>query len=236
MRLIKLTRDGVTKNNIKWEIGKTISIDEKLRRPELCTDGVLHAYRSLEQALAMKIKHLYDSDVGLKIYEVEGDIVAEKYDQVGCYELTPIRELSLPDWYLDTELRLKILTRFTCYCALEVIDIFEDRYPNDDGPRMAIEEALKYGTDEFNADTTYAAFIHVHNIIYTYIVRAVAASAYVAALAARAAVNAVANGTRAVANTVVTAAYTANAVGDAVITDYHINVAELMQKAIRDFT
>ena len=208
MKLIKLTNDGKTKNNTKWEIGKTVSISNGKRKPKLCLDGVLHAYESIEQALVTKINHGYESDNQLKIFEVEGDIELKEYDKVGSYELTPIKEVALPDWYLNEGLRKKIFVRFACYCALEVIDIFEEKYPNDNRPRKAIEEAMKYGSDGFDKNVAVCAAYTARAAVYN-------ADAYAAA-----------DTDNAAADIVYFAAVSAYA---------DINITKLMKKAIGDF-
>ena len=55
-----------TKTCTKWEIGKTVTIANDKRIHELCSDGVLYVYESIEQALATKVSHGYNSDNQLR--------------------------------------------------------------------------------------------------------------------------------------------------------------------------
>ena len=177
----------------------------------------------------MRSRHDYSSDKQLKIFEAEGNVEVKKYDKVGSYELTTIKEVALPDWYLNEDLKEKILVRFACYCALEVIDIFEEKYPNDNGPRKAIEEAMKYGSDEFDRNTTddaaYTAYaaVDADDIVY-----AAAAAADAAVYTDDAVYTAAAVYTNDTAHAAANAAARAANAAD-------INITKLMKKAINDF-
>lgn len=227
MKLIKLTKNGETKDNTKWEIGQTVSIANDKRKPELCSDGMLHAYESIEQALAMNVWHNNIDDEQLKIFEVTGNIEVSKYDKVGSYELTPTKEVPLPDWYLNEDLRKKIFVRFVCYCALESIDIFEEKYPNNNRPRKVIEEAMKYGSDEFDADATSAACDAARDAIHATYDTDVAYAIYAAEAAYTA--------TYVATNATHTATNTAHAIYVAHLVAPYMDITGLMKKAIGDF-
>lgn len=103
MKLIKLTkRNLTTASATHWQLGVKKSIHRCMRRPELCNNGVFHAYTSIEQAMLMKPVHLAYDD--FRIFEAQGDPVVDDGTKCGCYELKLIIELARPSWYEDSRL------------------------------------------------------------------------------------------------------------------------------------
>ena len=47
---------------------------------------------------------------------------------------------------------------FACYCARDVLPLFEAKYPNDNSPRAAIETAERYANGEATIDELSAAW------------------------------------------------------------------------------
>jgi hypothetical protein len=113
MKLVKLTEvDDSTRHNTFWWEGVAHTAGLPLSRPELCSPAVIHAYRTVGQALIMnemhgcfKLPH---------IWEAEGDIVVDDGTKVGCRTLTTTRRLPPPAWWDDdtTLRRVLFLTAF----------------------------------------------------------------------------------------------------------------------------
>lgn len=58
MKLVKLTdKDGYTHNRTNWNVGDYKEIHDFLKRPELCSDGVFHAYTDINSALLLNPIH-----------------------------------------------------------------------------------------------------------------------------------------------------------------------------------
>jgi hypothetical protein len=142
MKLIKLTdKDGMTNGILTWGPGVT-HVVKKTQSPKLCSADVIHAYKHLN--LAILLNPIGADYQPFRIWEAEGDIAVEDWSKAGCFKLMMIRELSTPKWFLDEDKRKKVLVCFAVLCAEKVLKIYEDKYPNDDRPRKAIEEAKKY--------------------------------------------------------------------------------------------
>jgi len=47
------------------------------------------------------------------------------------------------NWFLSTALNRENKIRYACYAAKQVLEIFEEQYPNEKRPRQAINAALK---------------------------------------------------------------------------------------------
>ena len=208
MKLVKLTdKDGYTQNRTKWNVGDYKEIHAFLKKPELCSDGVYHAYTDIN--LALLLNPIHCNFYNFKIFEVEGDVVVKDCSKVGCYNLKVLSELNIPDWYLDNNTRKDVIVCFAALCAESVLNIFEKKYSNDDRPRNAIELAKNYLKNKI-IDTDHAAANAA-----TYAARAAAYAADAAAYAAYAAY---------------AAADAANAAG------VSINLTNLAQQAINQIT
>ncbi len=140
MKLIKLTdTDGFTRNNTKWGNNVTHFIFNPSSNPRLCSGDVIHAYRDIFDALLYNKQDAnFDNP---KYYLAEGDIVIEDSHKMGCYKLTTIKEISLPKWTLKKN---NIFKLYAIYWAEAVLHIFEEKYPDDNRPRKAIEAAKEY--------------------------------------------------------------------------------------------
>jgi hypothetical protein len=118
MQLYKLTsKDGYTR---KGELGETWWYPgRRIKKPrgsyQLCTDTVIHAYRSKELALLLNPLHADFSDPLL--WECEGKVEVEDWGKVGCSMLITLTPIPCPDWYLYETLRIPVLRTFTQYCS-----------------------------------------------------------------------------------------------------------------------
>jgi hypothetical protein len=96
--LYKLTdKDGKTRagkhNECQW--GEGITHKAKGRGKKLCTDGVIHAYTHPLLAVFMDPIHDGYGDTA-RLWEAEGEVVADDGTKVGCKALTTICEIPLP--------------------------------------------------------------------------------------------------------------------------------------------
>ena len=240
MKLVKLTdKDGYTQNRTKWNVGDYKEIHDFLKKPELCSNGVYHAYTNIN--LALLLNPIHCNFYNFKIFEVEGDVVVKDCSKVGCYNLKVLSELNIPDWYLDNNTRKDVIVCFAALCAESVLNIFEKKYSNDDRPRNAIELAKNYlknkiiDTDHA-ADAAYAAADAADAAAYA---TADAADAAHAARAAAYAANAAADAANAAADADAAAAdadaaYAADAAAYAA--GVSINLTNLAQQAINQIT
>ena len=188
--MIKLTKqDGTTRNDTAWGEGVTHRLTP-CERPEMCSGDVLHAYTSLNVAFLMNPILAGISDP--RVFEAEGDVVVSDSLKVGCFSLTTTKEISAPAWVGSAvENRVRVL--FAVLCAESVLHLFEEKYPNDDRPRNAIEAARNYiGTNEYDAANAANAANAADAAAYAAAAYAAAAdaAAYAAVYAAYAAANA----------------------------------------------
>jgi len=155
VKLYKLTnQENETKHNTKWGVNITQAIPKEAQCKALCSYGILHAYKSIELGLLLNPAHADIEDP--KIWEAKGTVVVKDYGKVGCFELTTVKEIPVPNWYTDEKLLKKIQLQFAILCAESVLHIFETQYPDDDRPRKAIEAAKNYLGNP-NKDNTIAA-------------------------------------------------------------------------------
>jgi hypothetical protein len=226
MKLYKLTtQDGKTQNNTQWSPGHT----ETKPGPnfELCSNSVLHAYRSLDLGLLLNPIHSCISDPLL--WECEGKIEVEDWGKVGCSTLMTKKIISLPAWYTDRKSRKRAQVRFAILCAETVLKLFENQQ-SDDRPRKAINAAKAYldNPTKENADAAGAAYAAA---------RAADAAAGAAAYAAGAAADAAGAAYAAAyaASAAYAAARAAGAAADAAAdANIEINFIKLAEKAVRE--
>ena len=172
--------------NLKWKIGKWVH-EDKL---SMCSRG-LHCSKQINQAFSF-----VQGEILAKV-EVKGKSIIENDKE--CW--TDMRIVKAWKWTKKDSVSLAI------YAAELVIDIYENKYSNDDRPRKAIEAAkywLKYPSKKSANAATSAAY-----------------AATSAANAANASANAAAN-----------AAYTAYAANAANAAAYAANAAYTKQKLI----
>ena len=140
MKLYKLTdQDSKTHGGMEWGEGVTHKL-EPCKKPQLCTSQVLHAYKNPNLALLLNPIHADIKDPFM--WEAEGDICIEDYGKCACFELTTVKQMSLPNWYQQK--RQDVQIQFAILCAEVVLKYFKDKYPTDDRPRKAIEAAKDY--------------------------------------------------------------------------------------------
>ena len=139
MKLIKLTdKNNQTRNKTQW--GASVRHElPATDNPELCSGSVLHAYKSINQALLMRPVHGVDKD--FNIWEAEGEVVVEDATKVGVFKLTTNQIVQPPKWYTNLAARKKVQVKFAILCAKATLHIFEEKFPDDKRPRAAIEAA-----------------------------------------------------------------------------------------------
>ena len=118
-KLIKLTDQNMKthKGSHQWELGKKYEVEPDKRGTKLCTDQVFHAYRDINLALLMNPIHADIPASKLRIFEAEGQVVAEEWDKVGTHNLILTKELPLPEWYADVGVRKKVCVKFAAAAA-----------------------------------------------------------------------------------------------------------------------
>jgi hypothetical protein len=185
MTLYKLTDSkNLTRNDTKWGKGKTIELPPT-ENPRLCSEYVIHAYRSVNLGLLLNPMHGQFNNPN--IWESEGDVVVEDFGKVGCFSLQTIKRLRKPGWYTNKSSRGKVQVLFAILCAETVLSYYEKHNPNNNAPREAIEVAKEYLKNP-SADAAYAARAAAYAArAAAYAARAAAYAARAAAYAARAA-------------------------------------------------
>jgi hypothetical protein len=232
MKLFKLTeQDGTTFNkSMFWEVGKTNSV-LKCENPKLCTKDVIHAYTNKNLALLLNPNHVNINNPLL--FEAEGNIVIRDYSKCGVFSLKIIKKINYPNWYIEKQKEVQIL--FAILCAESVLKYFENKYPNDNRPRKAIEAAKNYLKDPSaaNKKVAYAAaYAAAAADAAAYAAAAAAADAYAAA--AYAAADAAADAAAYAAAAAADAADDADAAADAADVDAAALAAALALAAADD--
>lgn len=116
MKLYKLTdQAGYTRrgsyNETCWSEGSTHKATG--RKPELCTDGVIHAY--CHPLIAVLLNPIHADINNPLLWEAEGEIVVEKGDKCGCRELTTLKKIKLPTITTEQRVRFAIAIALTVY-------------------------------------------------------------------------------------------------------------------------
>ena len=88
--------------------------------------------------------------INANLYEVEigGDVIIGD-DKIVASKMRFVRKV---DTWNDRTARL-----FACWCAEQVLPLYEKEYPNDDRPRKAIETSRRYANGEATTDELAAA-------------------------------------------------------------------------------
>jgi len=219
------TTDNTTRNNTKWGVNTTHSIPPT-KNPKLCSDQVLHAYSNLN--LAIFLNPIHGNYQPFNIWKAKGTIVVEDWGKVGCFELTTLEQLPIPEWYSNKDTRWGVWLQFGILCAEEVLSIWQAEYPEDDRPAKAIQAAKNYLTNPSKENARAAARAAAWAVDAA--ARAVAArAAEAAARAAEAVAEAVAEAARAAAR----AAWAAEAARAARAAEANINFGELADRAVK---
>jgi len=143
MKLFKLTDfRSITYRDTQWGKNVTHSVLKEKQGTELCSPGVIHAYKNLN--LALLLNPIHSTFSSPKVWAAKGNVVSEDWGKVGCWKLTTLEQLNLPDWYTDEYKRKRVQVRFAILCAEKVLKYFEDIYPSDQRPRKAIEVAQDF--------------------------------------------------------------------------------------------
>ena len=98
VELFKFTDSNLRTNEgaYQWEVGEARSIPEDVRTATLCSPGVLHAYKSIEQALLMDRIHGNYGAGGL-LWRVESPtVVVDDGTKLGVHELTLVEQVERP--------------------------------------------------------------------------------------------------------------------------------------------
>jgi len=189
--LYKLTNQNQeTQGGTKWDAGVEHS-HEKRDYPRLCSGDVFHAYRNANLAFLLNPNH---ADIENPIlWECEGEVAVSDWGNVGCFSLKITKRLPAPAWVNSgNETRVRVM--FAILCAEAVLDVYENKYQQDDRPRRAIEAAREYIKNpsahaahaaHAAAYAAYAAYAAAHAAAH-----AADAAAYAAAYAADAAAHA----------------------------------------------
>lgn len=92
--LFKITdHRGLTRDGTRWGPGET-NRGDPLEEPLLCSRGVVHAYRTVEDAVLLHPAHAHYE--GPRLWRARGTVVAANAAKVGCRELTVLEEMRLP--------------------------------------------------------------------------------------------------------------------------------------------
>lgn len=106
MKLYKLTEsNNQSKNGMTWGQGRTNQLPIK-DNAQLCSSDLIHTYKSFEYALVLN--YIHNNIQNPILWEAEGEAVKEDWDKVGCFSLTTIRQIPIPNWFLNTQIRRKI--------------------------------------------------------------------------------------------------------------------------------
>lgn len=231
MKLYKLTeQDGTTyKGTMTWEVGKSNAISKIDRKPELCTGGVIHAYKN--KNLALLLNPIHAAIENFRLFECEGDVVVEDWGKVGVYSLIVKKELKIPQWYNEHSLDATIM--FLIFCAEKVKKYYNDLYPQDESVNTAIKDAKNAlesrGKFKDTSVAVYAVDDAVDAAAYTR-----ADVAYSAAACAAANAAACARAADAAAHTAVCAAsYAVYAADAACAANNKIDFCKLADEAVR---
>jgi hypothetical protein len=149
MKIYKLTTvENKTRkgryNETRWGKEVTVTIPKEERKNVMCGEGILHAYTNINLALLMNPIHADFAVEEFNIWEAEGELVADGWDKCGCHQLTTVRQLDIPLWFIDEETRKDIIVMFAVLCAEAVLHVYEKEYPEDNRPRKAISIAREY--------------------------------------------------------------------------------------------
>ena len=149
MKLYKITDEkNCSKNATQWGVGITHELPP-CNDPKLCTNKVIHAYRTAEQVAFMYLAHVSYSEPHL--WKAEGDIVVDDGTKVGVFRLTTLIEIPMP--VITTEQRIEIAIR----CAKLVCT--DERWNN-------WADKWLDGTDRSNNAAHAAAYVAAHAAAY----------------------------------------------------------------------
>ncbi|MFA4845634.1 MAG: putative immunity protein [Patescibacteria group bacterium] len=181
MLCYKLTdRDGYTQRGktgeTLWSEGFVLTLPET-EKPQLCTACVIHAYPNLN--LGLLLNPLHAAIKNPLIWEGECESCVSDWGKLGTFQLTILRQIPMPDWYVEADIRQRVMVRFAILSAEAVLSIFENRFPGDDRPRKAIEAAKEYLNQKGAAAARAAAA--AADAAYAYAAYAYAAAADAAA-------------------------------------------------------
>jgi hypothetical protein len=138
MKLYKLIEQNWTtyEGKMGWEIGRTNSTPKR-ENPKLCSPDVIHAYENLNLGLLLNPIHAnIDKPI---ILECDGKICVKDFGKCGVFELNPIKQLNLPNWYTDEDKKKDIQILFSIFCAESVLSIWNNYDPKDDRVKKAIK-------------------------------------------------------------------------------------------------
>ncbi len=143
MKLFKLTNSkNQTTMNTQWGENITHSVSMKKRGKLLCSSEVIHAYKNPN--LALLLNSIHGDYQPCNLWEAKGRVMVEDWGKAGCWKLTTLKQLDLPDWYANERTRRRVQIRFAIICAEKVLEYFEKTNPEDQRPRKAIQAAREF--------------------------------------------------------------------------------------------
>ena len=143
MKLYKLTnKKGKTKNGFVWGKG-VLNQKPPIENPELCSGDVFHAYKSANLALLLNPIHADIQPKDLQLWAADGEICADDWGKIGCFDLTLKEKMPLPEWFLNPLQKRRVLICFAILCLEQILPVFE-KYLNYDRPRLLINAAKNY--------------------------------------------------------------------------------------------
>lgn len=86
-------------HSVKYAVGTTTKVPRKGDSPALCTNTVLHASSTPQQAISWGLRNTSATDLRLFAF-VGTPVTAERDDKVGFRSIRPLRELNLRDYLL----------------------------------------------------------------------------------------------------------------------------------------
>jgi hypothetical protein len=154
--LYKLTNsEKMTANNTLW--GENTTHHAKEGEPVLCTDTVIHAYRSPIHAVIYNPIHAnFDKPL---LWEAEGEIAISDNTKVGCKTLMTLKIIDLPEISLIQRIAFAILCVKSVYRVDEKWNEWADNWLNgkDRSYASASASASAAASESASASATYAA-------------------------------------------------------------------------------
>ena len=115
MKLVKVTTVdgfsgvGCSRKAMKWGKGMMHWKRDRYAPGLLCSNTVLHAFRTVEAALyyadAWSLCGFCVDAPKLALWEAEGTVCVEDSTKVGCFKLRTIKKIPRPRWYVNRKTR-----------------------------------------------------------------------------------------------------------------------------------
>lgn len=158
-KLYKIVNVDFSSENLIWKNDVTYNLPFK-ENVGVRSHNIFLAFKNINLALLMNPR--YEDIKSIKILEAEGEIVKEDYLGVGVFKLKIFKEIPLPNWYMDLEIRKGVQLFFAALHAHHVLFVFEARKIN---VKLKWEKIIKISKD-------YTKIIRTENSLNTYIEQA----------------------------------------------------------------